>query len=84
MISSKFWHTRFGSDPAAVGRVVKVNNVLITIVGVLPFEFTGIQQPVAELPEISVPLSLEAQLDTAPGPSRSARPRTGGCRSWDG
>ena len=73
MISSKFWHTRFGSDPAAVGRVVKVNNVLVTIVGVLPFEFTGIQQPVAELPEISVPLSLEAQLNTAPGPSRSGQ-----------
>ena len=82
VISSKFWHTRFGSDPGAVGRVVKVNNVQVTIVGVLPFEFTGIQQPVDELPEIAVPLSLEAQLNTALGrPDRASR-RIGGCRSW--
>jgi predicted permease len=73
MISSKFWHMRFGTDPAAVGRVVKVNDVLVTIVGVLPFEFTGIQQPVAEAPDVYVPLSLEAQLNTAPFPARSSQ-----------
>src|SRR5262249_40046905 len=48
VISSKYWHTRFGTDPNVVGRSIKVNNVLVTIVGVLPAEFTGVQQPVAE------------------------------------
>ena len=73
MISSKYWHTRFASDPNVVGRTVKVNNVLTTIVGVLPFEFTGIQQPVTDAPDIHLPLSLEGQLNTAPGPARSGQ-----------
>ena len=64
MISSKFWHTRFATDPDVVGKTARVNDVVVTIVGVLPPEFTGIQQPVAELPDVSVPLSLEPQLNT--------------------
>src|SRR5262249_8155948 len=40
VISSKYWHSRFGTDPAVVGKTVKANNVLVTIVGVLPPEFT--------------------------------------------
>ena len=64
VISSKYWHTRFGSDPAAVGRTVKINNsLLVTIVGVLPPDFTGVQQPGAELQDIAFPLSLQPQLD---------------------
>jgi len=63
MISSKYWHSRFGSDPAVVGRNVRVNNVPVTIVGVLPPDFTGVQQPLAEAPDISLPLALEPQLE---------------------
>jgi predicted permease len=73
VISSKYWHTRFFTDPAAVGKTVRVNNVVVTIVGVLPPEFTGIQQPVAELPDISMPLALEPQLNTQ-GAARSGQP----------
>src|SRR5262249_13848284 len=59
-----------------VGRSIKVNNVLVTIVGVLPSEFTGVQQPVAEPPDISFPLALDTQLNTFPekGPPRLAQP----------
>ena len=63
VISSKYWHSRFGTDPSVVGRTVKANGVLITIVGVLPPEFTGVQTPIGEAPDISFPLSLEPQLD---------------------
>ncbi len=35
VISSKYWHSRFGTDPAVVGKAVKVNNVPVTIVGVI-------------------------------------------------
>jgi predicted permease len=73
VISSKYWHTRFGTDPAIVGRAIRVSDVPITIVGVLPPEFTGIQQPTGELPDISVPLSLDAQLNPRPGAPRSAQ-----------
>ena len=67
VISSKYWHSRFGTDPSVVGKTVKANSVLVTIVGVLPPEFTGVQQPIAELPDISFPLALEPQLDPYAG-----------------
>jgi predicted permease len=63
VISSKYWHSRFGTDPAVVGKTVKTNDVVVTIVGVLPPEFTGVQQPIADPPDITFPLSLEPQID---------------------
>ncbi len=70
VISSKYWHSRFGTDPNVVGKNIRVNNVPVTIVGVLPPEFTGVQQPLSDAPDISLPLSLEPQLETSPGPSQ--------------
>jgi predicted permease len=64
MISSKYWHSRFGTDPAVVGKTMKISGVLVTIVGVLPPDFTGVQQPIADAPEISVPVALLPQLET--------------------
>ena len=60
-ISAKYWHSRFGSDPAVVGKVVSINNVPITIVGVIAPDFTGIQQPLGESPDVSLPLALDPQ-----------------------
>jgi predicted permease len=62
MISEKYWRTRFGSDPNVIGKVVSANNVAVTIIGVLPVGFTGVQQPIAEAPDISFPVSLDPQL----------------------
>jgi predicted permease len=73
-ISSRYWHTRFATDPNVVGRTIRVNNVIVTVVGVIQPEFTGIQQPLAEPPDISFPLALDAQLNTSPGPSRLSQP----------
>ena len=75
VISSKYWHSRFGTDPAVVGKTIHVNNVAVTIVGVLVPDFTGVQQPVAEAPDIAVPLVLDQQLSTGPpGPPRLTQP----------
>ncbi|PYR88483.1 MAG: ABC transporter permease [Acidobacteria bacterium] len=68
VISSKYWHARFGTDPAVVGKTVRINNVLVTIVGVISPEFTGVQQPLEEAPDISVPLALDQPLNTNRGP----------------
>jgi predicted permease len=73
-ISSKYWHSRFGTDPGVIGKVIRINNVAVTIVGVLSPEFTGIQLPVAEPPDITVPLSLHAALTTDTGPGRLQMP----------
>ena len=76
VLSSKYWHSRFGSNPAVVGKTVKVNNVLVTIVGVISPQFTGVQQPIATPPDITVPLSLDPQLATGitTGPPRLSQP----------
>jgi predicted permease len=66
VISERYWRSRFGSDPAVIGKVVSANTVQVTIVGVLPSEFTGIQQPVAEPADISFPVNLDPQISPAP------------------
>jgi predicted permease len=62
VISDRYWRTRFGSDPDAVGKVVRINNVAVTIVGVIQPEFTGVQQAMADAPDVSLPLALDTQL----------------------
>jgi predicted permease len=39
VLSSGFWHQRFGGDPAALGRTIELNGWPYVIVGVLPREF---------------------------------------------
>jgi predicted permease len=63
VISSKYWHSRFGTDPSVVGKTIKINGVPVTVVGVLPADFTGVQKPIDEAPEISVPIALQPQLE---------------------
>jgi predicted permease len=79
VISSKYWHTRFFTDPAVVGKTIRVSNVVVTIVGVLPATFTGVQQPVViEPPDIGLPLALDSQLEVnvVAAPARLTQPTT--------
>jgi predicted permease len=76
VISSRYWHSRFATDDAIVGKVVQVNGVPVTIVGVMAPEFTGIQQPVGEWADVAFPLSLDHRINgdpTAKGPTRMER-----------
>src|SRR6188474_3129870 len=66
VISARYWRSRFGSDPATVGKLIRINNVPVTIVGVLPPSFTGIQQAVSNGHDVLMPVSLEGQLSTGP------------------
>jgi len=78
VISHKYWRTRFAGDRAVVGRSVRVNDVPMTIVGVMPEWFTGVQQPSDTAPDISFPLALDAQLTTnagVPAPGERPQPR---------
>ena len=61
-ISAGFWGRRFGNDPAVIGKVVHVNNTPVTIVGVTPTTFSGMQRVVIETPDMVFPLSLDALL----------------------
>jgi predicted permease len=76
VISYKYWMSRFGGNPSVVGARVRVNNVPVTIVGVLPPAFTGVEQPVDDPPDMSLPIAFEPQLNpglTTP-PSLVTRP----------
>ena len=59
VISHKYWMSRFGGSASVVGMAANVNNVPVTIVGVLPPDFSGVEQTVGNAPDISLPLSFE-------------------------
>ena len=68
VISSRYWQSRFGNDLAVIGKVIKANDVPVTIVGVLPASFTGVQHPVPDsVPDITFPLTLDLQLRASTG-----------------
>jgi predicted permease len=65
VISGKFWRSRFGADPKAVGKVVTVNNVPLTIVGVIGPTLVDAQSALSGGPDIAMPLALDGQLAVA-------------------
>ena len=60
MISHAYWQKRFAGQPSAINRVVSINGQMVTIVGVTPPDFTGIQRLGAEAPDVTVPLAFDA------------------------
>src|SRR5262249_19564816 len=61
VLSHYYWKDRFGADPAAIGKQIKLNGVTFTIVGVTPPAFTGTLQ-VDSRPVVHVPLAFEPAL----------------------
>jgi predicted permease len=61
VLSYAFWHSRFNSDPAAVGRTVQINKHPYTIVGVTQPDFRGTElffapdffAPFVDMPQIA-------------------------------
>jgi predicted permease len=72
VIGYSMWVRRFGSDPKIQGRVVSMNNVPVTIVGVVPREFTGIQLSIDTPPDVIIPLKLDPVLNV--GQTRLSQP----------
>ena len=73
----QYWRGSIWQRREVIGKVVSANNVQVTIVGVLPAAFTGVQQPIGEPSDISFPVSLDPQLTGAPpggGPPRLNQP----------
>ena len=42
VMSYAYWQRRWGADPRVVGRVIRVNNQLVQIAGVAPYDFDGL------------------------------------------
>ncbi|MGH9409242.1 MAG: ADOP family duplicated permease [Vicinamibacterales bacterium] len=63
VISARYWQSRFGGDPGVIGKTIRAGNILVTIVGVTPPDFTGVQHTLGNPPDISFPLALDARLN---------------------
>jgi predicted permease len=57
VISDRFWRRQYGSDPNVVGRPLELRGRVVTIVGVTPPGFLGLEP--GRTIEISLPLSLQ-------------------------
>jgi predicted permease len=72
-ISQRLWKRRFGGDEEVLGRVVTVNGVAVTIVGVLPAGHRGVQHSASEDADLHLPLALTPRVledgDSRFGPS---------------
>jgi predicted permease len=59
ILGDAFWHNHFGGDKNIIGRVVKLNRVPLTVIGVAPPGFTGTE---IEAAAFWVPLSMQWSL----------------------
>ena len=66
VLSNPFWQRRFGRDPGVVGKAIRLNQTLFTVVGVTAPGFVGTE---ARIPDIWLPLSMQPQVtpDVPPG-----------------
>ena len=55
-----FWQRRFGGEDSVLGKTVRINNSLMTVIGVTPREFFGVN--VGRNPQIYVPLAMKAEI----------------------
>ena len=61
MLSDSFWERKFQRDPSIVGRVVKLNGIAFTVIGVAAKEFSG-TSVLPQTPDFWAPLSMQPQL----------------------
>ncbi len=54
LISNALWRSRFGADPAAIGRSIMLDGRAVTVAGVLPaqFELPNLDRPDVVLPQV--------------------------------
>jgi len=62
VISDAVWLRDYGRSPAALGQIITLNQVAITVIGVAPRGFTGAKNAM-ESPDLYVPLSLQPVID---------------------
>src|SRR5262249_57947725 len=55
VISYEFWESRFGRDPKVIGKTIRIEGELFTIVGVSRRWFTGLTPGTA--PDVTIPFN---------------------------
>ena len=59
LISENYWQRRFGSNPAMLGKTIRLNGVAFAVIGITPHNFTGTGMFV---PDFWLPISLKPLL----------------------
>jgi predicted permease len=67
MISDNYWKKRFAGDTEILGKVLRLNGVAVSVVGVTPNNFVGTG---IAAPDLWVPFSLEPLFHSGVNPSR--------------
>ncbi|HEY2820370.1 MAG TPA: ABC transporter permease [Candidatus Acidoferrum sp.] len=70
VISDALWRRSYGADPGVLGRNLRLDNDLYTIVGVLPPEF---RHPGPTVPAVEVWITCGFSADPYPAPARGLR-----------
>src|SRR6185312_8941782 len=61
VVSYAYWKTRFAGDPGTVGQTVRVNNFPLTIIGIAPPGFDGVEPGVRAQVFIPMAMTLEVR-----------------------
>jgi len=65
LISDGLWSRKFGRDPSVIGRAMPINGRPVTIIGVTPAGFFGVD--VGAAPDLFMPLNQKRELDGGGG-----------------
>jgi predicted permease len=60
VLSYGYWQRRFGGDPSVIGRSIRLNRLPMTVIGITPASFHGIEP--GALPSVRVPITLQAAM----------------------
>jgi predicted permease len=60
VLSHSYWTRHFGGDPSVLNKVLLINNVEMTVVGVSQAGFSGVQ--VGKTPDLYVPMMMTQQM----------------------
>ena len=66
VLAHNFWENEFASDPAVIGRRVRINGLDFTVIGVAPASFTGMElfvRPAFFVPAQMAPVMLTSNRD---------------------
>jgi predicted permease len=59
VLSHRFWGRRFNFDPGVVGKIVRLNGIPLTVIGIARQDFIGTEP---QVPDFWVPLTMQTQL----------------------
>ena len=60
VLGHDYWVSQFDANPSAVGSTIWINSVPLTVIGIMPQQFTGIDQIIK--PSMFVPIAMSPRL----------------------